>query len=94
VLDVLDGYELEPPRGSRRAAARLTDYDPLWLDGLCLSGEIAWGRLTATRMGKPERGQKGWPREEHASRCSGANAARSGERESRSRLDGVAFVDR
>src|SRR3989442_4090110 len=24
-------------------------YDPLWLDGLCLSGEIAWGRLTAIR---------------------------------------------
>src|SRR5439155_492372 len=29
--------------------ARLGEYDPLWLDGLCLSGEIAWGRLTATR---------------------------------------------
>src|SRR5437016_7686769 len=26
--------------------ARLGDYDPLWLDGLCLSGEIAWGRLS------------------------------------------------
>ncbi|MCS6913338.1 MAG: DEAD/DEAH box helicase [Myxococcales bacterium] len=25
--------------------ARLAAYDPLWLDGLCLSGEVAWGRL-------------------------------------------------
>src|SRR5205814_9892964 len=32
--------------------SRLMDYDPLWLDGLCLSGEIAWGRLTATRNGE------------------------------------------
>ncbi len=24
---------------------RLRDYSPTWLDGLCLSGEVAWGRL-------------------------------------------------
>jgi ATP-dependent Lhr-like helicase len=50
VLDVLDGYELAAGAWeSEVLPARLTDYDPLWLDGLCLSGEIAWGRLTATR---------------------------------------------
>jgi ATP-dependent helicase Lhr and Lhr-like helicase len=46
VLDQLDGYEL--PAGaweSEMLPARLNDYDPLWLDGLCLAGEVAWGRL-------------------------------------------------
>jgi ATP-dependent Lhr-like helicase len=26
--------------------ARLADYDPLWLDALCLAGRYVWGRLT------------------------------------------------
>jgi ATP-dependent Lhr-like helicase len=53
VLDILDGFEL--PAGAWESdvlPARVADYDPLWLDGLCLSGEIAWGRLSpATRVG-------------------------------------------
>jgi ATP-dependent Lhr-like helicase len=47
VLDVLDGFEL--PAGAWESdvlPARVVDYDPLWLDGLCLSGEIGWGRLS------------------------------------------------
>jgi ATP-dependent Lhr-like helicase len=47
VLDILDGFEL--PAGAWESdvlPARVADYDPLWLDGLCLSGEIAWGRLS------------------------------------------------
>src|SRR5713226_1400279 len=50
VLDLLDGFEL--PAGAWESdvlPARLADYDPLWLDGLCLSGEIAWGRLSPAR---------------------------------------------
>src|SRR6184192_1125957 len=50
VLELLDGYEA--PAGAWEAdvlPARLGEYDPLWLDGLCLSGEIAWGRLHQTR---------------------------------------------
>jgi ATP-dependent Lhr-like helicase len=50
VLDLLDGYEV--PAGaweSEVLPARLEQYDPLWLDGLCLSGEIAWGRLSQVR---------------------------------------------
>src|SRR2546425_12828380 len=50
VLELLDGFEL--PAGAWETdvlPARVTQYDPLWLDGLCLSGEIAWGRLSATR---------------------------------------------
>src|SRR5213082_3075752 len=50
VLDQLDGYEVAAGAWeSDVLPARLGEYDPLWLDGLCLSGEIAWGRLTATR---------------------------------------------
>jgi ATP-dependent Lhr-like helicase len=50
VLDVLDGYEVAAGAWeSDVLPARVADYDPLWLDGLCLSGETAWGRLTAIR---------------------------------------------
>jgi ATP-dependent helicase Lhr and Lhr-like helicase len=50
VLELLDGFEL--PAGAWETdvlPARVGEYDPLWLDGLCLSGEIAWGRLDVTR---------------------------------------------
>src|SRR5216110_1587341 len=50
VLDLLDGFEL--PAGAWETdvlPARMREYDPLWLDGLCLSGEVAWGRLSQTR---------------------------------------------
>jgi len=50
VLELLDGFELPAAAWETDVLpARLGEYDPLWLDGLCLSGEIAWGRLTATR---------------------------------------------
>jgi len=50
VLDTLDGFEL--PAGAWESdvlPARVAGYDPLWLDGLCLSGEVAWGRLSQAR---------------------------------------------
>jgi ATP-dependent Lhr-like helicase len=51
VLDLLDGFEVAAGAWeSDVLPARLGEYDPLWLDGLCLSGEIAWGRLTALRI--------------------------------------------
>src|SRR5256712_11230641 len=59
VLQLLDGYEV--PAGAWEAdvlPARLGEYDPLWLDGLCLSGEIAWGRLSPAA---PSNGHKGGP---------------------------------
>jgi ATP-dependent helicase Lhr and Lhr-like helicase len=53
VLDLLDGYELPAAAWEAEVLpARLANYDPLWLDGLCLSGEIAWGRLSATPNGE------------------------------------------
>jgi ATP-dependent helicase Lhr and Lhr-like helicase len=46
VLDLLDGFEAAAGAWeSELLPARVANFDPLWLDGLCLSGEIAWGRL-------------------------------------------------
>jgi ATP-dependent Lhr-like helicase len=48
VLELLDGYELplaawEPDVLS----ARVSDYDPHWLDRLSYSGRVGWGRFTS-----------------------------------------------
>ena len=59
VLDLLDGYEVAAGAWeSDVLPARLEQYDPLWLDGLCLSGEIAWGRVAAAG---PSNGHKSGP---------------------------------
>ena len=47
VLELLDGCEL--PLAAWETAtlnSRVADYDPHWLDRLCYSGRIGWGRLT------------------------------------------------
>ena len=46
VLEQLQGYEV--PAGSWESvlAARVADYQPVWLDELCLGGEVVWGRLS------------------------------------------------
>jgi ATP-dependent Lhr-like helicase len=47
VIEQLAGVEV--PAGDWEAhilPARVAGYDPHWLDELCLSGEVAWGRLT------------------------------------------------
>jgi ATP-dependent Lhr-like helicase len=47
VLEQLDGYELPAAAWEPEVlAARVKDYDPQWLDRLCLTGRIGWGRLT------------------------------------------------
>jgi ATP-dependent Lhr-like helicase len=50
VLELLDGYEL--PAGAWEPevlAVRIKDYTPAWLDQLCFTGRIGWGRLTSPR---------------------------------------------
>jgi len=47
VLEQLDGCEL--PLAALESAvlpARVSDYDPEWLDRLCFSGRVGWGRLS------------------------------------------------
>ncbi|NIN10137.1 MAG: DEAD/DEAH box helicase [Gemmatimonadales bacterium] len=47
VIDSLDGYELAAGAWEMDVlAARCDEYDPLLLDTLCLTGRVAWGRLS------------------------------------------------
>jgi ATP-dependent Lhr-like helicase len=47
VLESLDGYELPAVAWEPEVLAlRVKDYDPRWLDQLCFTGRIGWGRLT------------------------------------------------
>ena len=46
-IEQLDGYELSAVAWERDVlSARISDYAPEQLDMLCLSGRVAWGRLT------------------------------------------------
>ncbi len=47
VLQQLQGFEIPANAWERQVLARrITDYDPKWLDQLCLSGAVGWGRLS------------------------------------------------
>jgi len=47
IVEQLQGFELAAGAWEKSVlAARVTGYQREWLDGLCLSGEIAWGRLS------------------------------------------------
>ncbi len=48
VLEQLDGCDLPLAAWeSAVLAARVTEYDPEWLDHLCVSGRVGWGRLSS-----------------------------------------------
>jgi ATP-dependent Lhr-like helicase len=56
VLEQLDGYELSAAAWEPEVlASRVKDYIPQWLDHLCFSGRIGWGRLS------PPQNQTGRP---------------------------------
>jgi ATP-dependent Lhr-like helicase len=47
VLDLLDGMELPAAAWEPELLAlRVKDYSPQWLDQLCLTGRVGWGRLS------------------------------------------------
>jgi ATP-dependent helicase Lhr and Lhr-like helicase len=47
VLRQLQGFEIPANAWERQVLARrVTDYDPKWLDQLCLTGALGWGRLS------------------------------------------------
>ncbi len=51
ILDQLEGFEA--PAGSWESEilpARVSDYDPAWLDALCLSGRLTWLRLSPPKI--------------------------------------------
>jgi ATP-dependent Lhr-like helicase len=46
VVEQLEGFELAAAGWEREVLpARVARYEPAWLDELCLSGDVAWGRL-------------------------------------------------
>jgi ATP-dependent Lhr-like helicase len=53
VIEQLQGIEVAAGEWERHVLpARVTAYEPRWLDELCLAGDVAWGRLTP----RPESG--------------------------------------
>jgi ATP-dependent Lhr-like helicase len=53
VLDFLDGYELPAAAWEPEVLAlRVNGYTPAWLDQLCFTGRIGWGRLTSPQGAK------------------------------------------
>jgi ATP-dependent helicase Lhr and Lhr-like helicase len=47
VLRQLQGFEIPANAWERHILARrIADYDPAWLDQLCLTGAVGWGRLS------------------------------------------------
>jgi ATP-dependent Lhr-like helicase len=47
VLKQLQGFEISANAWERQVLARrIMDYDPAWLDQLCLTGAVGWGRLS------------------------------------------------
>jgi ATP-dependent Lhr-like helicase len=53
VLAQLEGFEAAAAAWEGDLLpARIADYDPAWLDSLCLAGKIVWTRLSAARGGQ------------------------------------------
>jgi ATP-dependent helicase Lhr and Lhr-like helicase len=47
VLRQLEGFEIPANAWERQVLSRrISDYDPKWLDQLCLTGAVGWGRLS------------------------------------------------
>src|SRR5207253_4114501 len=61
VIEQLQGFEWPAGEWERLFAERIESYRPEWLDDLCLSGEVVWGRLAvvdpATESEDPAAGE-------------------------------------
>ncbi len=60
LIEQLEGFEAPAAAWEGEIfPARLREYDPAWLDALCLSGEVVWARLTpAARAAASENGDR------------------------------------
>jgi ATP-dependent Lhr-like helicase len=53
VLELFDGYELPAAAWEPAVlASRVNEYTPQWLDQLCFTGRIGWGRLSCPQLQK------------------------------------------
>src|SRR4030095_4119756 len=47
IIEQLEGFEAPAAAWEGELLpSRMVEYDPAWLDALCLSGEVVWARLT------------------------------------------------
>jgi ATP-dependent helicase Lhr and Lhr-like helicase len=63
VIEQLQGSEWPAGEWERILAARVASYRPEWLDDLCLSGEVVWGRLSLLEPATGDPGEEdraGW----------------------------------
>jgi ATP-dependent Lhr-like helicase len=64
VLEQLEGFEAPAAAWEGELLpSRVLEYDPVWLDALCLSGEVMWARLTppASPKNGPEKSRGSGP---------------------------------
>lgn len=48
IIELLEGFEAPAAAWEGELfPSRMVEYDPAWLDALCLSGEVVWARLTS-----------------------------------------------
>lgn len=60
IIDQLEGFEAPAAAWEGELLpARLVEYDPAWLDALCLSGEVVWARLTPPARSSTSDGTRG-----------------------------------
>jgi ATP-dependent helicase Lhr and Lhr-like helicase len=62
LIEQLEGFEAPAAAWEGEIfPSRLVEYDPAWLDDLCLSGEVVWARLTPGAASKngPEKSRSG-----------------------------------
>jgi ATP-dependent helicase Lhr and Lhr-like helicase len=61
VIEQLQGYEWPAGEWERLLAERVDSYRPEWLDELCLSGEVVWGRLSLLEPAAEREAREGEP---------------------------------
>ena len=88
IIEQLEGFEAPAAAWEGELLpSRLAEYDPAWLDALCLSGEVVWARLTPPATPSRRNISRTWRTNERVaplrcatlpSRCCGARTLRSG----------------
>ena len=67
VLRQLQGFEIPANAWERQILSRrIADYDPKWLDQLCMTGAVGWGRLSPHPATLDTGGWRSLPRTERA----------------------------
>jgi len=64
IIEQLQGFEIAASAWERIILpSRIARYNPVWLDELCLNGEVAWGRLSPPVAKKSNGDEPGRPRQ-------------------------------